>query len=268
MTTPAATQQPDPSSQSTRGQFIWHDYMAPDVAEAQAFYTAVFGWGIQEWPEFAYWMWTIDGEPRGGFAAFDDRLRSAGVPPHWMTYVAVADADATAAQAKALGARTVLPAEDIPDVGRFVAVQDPQGAWFQLFTPSGGADRGDVSPVGDVSWHELWTTDNEAAYAFYTTLFGWESAGEFADPSFGVYRMFGRNGVALGGMSPLLPAMKDVPPHWLPYFRVADLGAAIERVTANGGRIINGPMEVPGGDHIAQCLDPLGGSFALHQPAA
>lgn len=122
--------------------------------------------------------------------------------------------------------------------------------------------------TGDASWHELWTSDPQAGYDFYVQLLGWESAGEFEDPTIGVYRMFGRNGQPLGGVTQLMPGMKDVPPNWLPYFRVDDLDAAVASVTDNGGAILVGPMDVPGGDRIAQCLDAMGGPFALHQVVA
>jgi hypothetical protein len=55
-----------------------------------------------------------------------------------------------------------------------------------------------------------------------------------------------------------------VPPNWGIYYRVSEINAAAERVTANGGQVLNGPMEVPGGDHIVNCLDPQGAAFSLH----
>lgn len=266
MTTPATTPQTTPTAHASRGQFVWHDYMTPDVEKAKAFYGAVLGWDAQEWGDTGYQMWTVDGTPRGGYGPFDERMRAAKVPPHWITYITVPDVDAYAAEAKGMGA-TLAMTEDIPEVGRIAMMQDPQGAWFTLFKPIDTMGRTDAVPVGDVSWHEHWGTDTAAAYDFYTKLFGWESAGEFSDPAIGVYRMFGRNGLPLGGMATLMPEMQGVPPHWLPYFRVANLDEAIERVKANGGQLLSGPMEVPGGDHVAQCFDALGGAFALHETA-
>ena len=79
----------------------------------------------------------------------------------------------------------------------------------------------------------------------------------------GTYQMFSRKGVLLGGMfnaSPQMPA----PPGWLHYVLVDDLNRAIEAVKSGGGQVLNGPMEVPGGDWIAQCMDPQGAMFAVH----
>jgi len=269
MTTPTTTPQAatPTSAAPRRGQFVWHDYMSPDAGKAHAFYQAVFGWGSEEWKDAGYRMWTASGAPRGGYALLPAELQSEGIPPHWLSYISVPDVDASAAEATAMGATIVAGPEEVPDVGRLTVLADPQGAVFSIFTSTAGEATDDRAPVGDMSWHELWTTDNAAAYDFYTKLFGWESAGEFSDPQIGVYRMFGRNGVPLGGMATILPQMEGMPPNWLPYVRVTDLEAAVERVKANGGQVIVGPMEVPGGDRVAQCIDALGGAFAMHQAA-
>ena len=59
-----------------------------------------------------------------------------------------------------------------------------------------------------------------------------------------------------------------VPPHWMIYFRVPDINAAVERIKKNGGKILNGPMEVPGGDWVLNAQDPQGGAFSLHAKKA
>ena len=266
--TSAASPQAD-DSRAVRGRILWHDMMTPDVGASHRFYSAVLGWGAQEWNDAGtpYTMWTVQGEMRGGYGPLPHELTAQGVPPHWITYFGVSDVDAAVADAESRGARRHF-AQDIPEVGRIAMLQDPQGAWFALFRPTTVmADSGTTAPVGDASWHELWTNDPAAAYDFYVHLLGWESAGEFEDPAIGKYRMFGRGGVPLGGVTMLLPEMKDVPPNWLPYFHVDDLDAAVGRATEHGGSVLVGPMEVPGGDRIAQCLDALGGAFALHQVA-
>jgi hypothetical protein len=79
--------------------------------------------------------------------------------------------------------------------------------------------------------------------------------------------MFGRQGVTLGGMFEK-PADMPAPSHWMLYIRVADINTSVEVVKANGGQIVNGPMEVPGGDWVVNCVDPQGAFFALHQRKA
>ena len=118
---------------------------------------------------------------------------------------------------------------------------------------------------GRFDWYDLMTTDLGAARSFYTAVVGWkitkwEQAG---------YEMWTVGEQAIGGMMALPDEAKKVgtPPHWLYYVSVDDVDAAIARVQQHGGKVLNGPMEVPGGDKIAQCMDPQGGYFALHMPA-
>lgn len=273
MTTPttnpqatSAPQQTTGSATAARGSFVWHEYISADMEAAQRFYTAVLGWGLTPFEGMPYTMWTVSGVPRGGFGELTEDERKAGTRPFWLTMISVEDVDRATAEATAMGATVVTPPEDIPsDVGRFAILKDPQGARLCLFKSGSDMPHDDHAAVGDASWHEIWTRDPDATHAFYMKLFGWESAGEFEDPAIGVYRMFGRGGLGLGGFAPITAEMGDMPARILPYFRVEDLNATIERVKANGGHVVVGPMEVPGGDHIAQCVDSLGGVFAIHQ---
>jgi len=157
---------------------------------------------------------------------------------------------------------------DIPEVGRFAVISDPQGAAIAIFTPKGDAPGHDGMPnVGEFSWHELTTTDHERAYAFYQKLFGWDQTDAVDMGDAGVYQMYGRGGVPLGGMW-TKPADLPMPPNWLYYIRVPNADEAAERVKALGGQVLNGPMDVPGGDRIAQCMDPQGAAFAVHSRRA
>lgn len=79
----------------------------------------------------------------------------------------------------------------------------------------------------------------------------------------GTYFMFDAGG-SMGGMSNAAKIMGGAPPHWLYYVNVDDIDAAIRRIENGGGRVPNGPMDVPGGDRVAQCMDPQGGAFAIH----
>jgi predicted enzyme related to lactoylglutathione lyase len=121
--------------------------------------------------------------------------------------------------------------------------------------------------IGGFSWHELATPDYAAAFRFYQALFGWEKVAEHDMGPMGMYFIFGRNGTQLGGMFNK-PADMPFPPNWLQYIQVDSADSAVERVKANGGKVLNGPMDVPGGDRIAQCLDPQGGAFAVHSRKA
>lgn len=245
-----------------RGRFVWYDLMTSDPKKAEAFYTKVAGWGTQPFEGMPYTMWTRDGAPIGGVGQGEP----PDMPPHWLAYVAVPDVDAAVKQAEDLGGRTAVPGTDIPNVGRFAVLADPQGAVFAVFTPGhGGQGPGpERDPkIGEFSWHELTTTDYKNAFAFYQAMFGWEKIAEHDMGPIGTYFMFGRNGRELGGMFNRSSDMK-MPPNWMVYIRVDSADAAAERVKVNGGKILNGPMDVPGGDRIAQCMDPQGATFAVH----
>ncbi len=258
------------SGESARGRFVWYDLMTPDPEAAKAFYTAVAGWGTQIWenPGMSYTMWTAGDRPIGGTMKLPDEAVAGGARPHWIAYVDVPDVDATAARAQELGGTVMVPPRDIPTVGRYAVLADPQGAVIAAYTPEQRQPEAEeMPPVGEFSWHELATTDPDAALAFYGDLFGWEKIADHDMGPMGLYQMYGRNGKTLGGIFKK-PAEMPGPSAWLYYARVADVNASIEAARQQGGQVLNGPMEVPGGDLIAQILDPQGGMFAVHQSKA
>jgi predicted enzyme related to lactoylglutathione lyase len=242
-----------------RGRFVWHELMTPDPAAAREFYTHVTGWGTQPFGD-AYTMWTANGVPIGGVMALPDPTAPVG----WLAYVSVPDINAAAAQVESLGGTIVKAPGKIPTVGYFAIVRDPQGAMFCLFTPETARPSEDApAKPGEFSWHELATTGWQAAWTFYERMFGWEKRSEFDMGAMGIYMLFGIGGVESGGLFNQ-PAEMPGPPAWLHYVRVDSADDAAARVTARGGRVINGPMDVPGGDRIAQCVDPQGAMFAVH----
>jgi hypothetical protein len=257
------------ADKSLHGRFAWYELMTTDPEAAEGFYTRVVGWGTQPFPglETRYTLWTAHDQPVGGLMELPAEAKAGGAPPSWMLYVAVTDADATIEMAKTHGARLEVGPRDIPGEGRFAVLSDPQGAVFAILQPS---DPGRYGPETvpaplEISWRELATTDREAATDFYSALFGWErqNASDMGEPV-GLYQEFGRPGLPLGGIY-RKPDDMPFPPHWLLYAKVPDIEASLEAATAGGGKVLVGPMEIPGGDRIAQILDPQGAAFALHQ---
>jgi len=251
---------------STKGRFVWHELLTKDPVAAQDFYTKVIGWGTQKFegsPAGDYTMW-MDGEtPVGGVMKLPEDAAAMGAPPNWLAYVEVPDVDETVALAQKLGAKVLAPAEDIPDVGRFSVLQDPQGGVFAVLTsamPLGPEE--DPSPR-TFSWHELTTSDQQAAIRFYEQLFGWVKQSEFDMGNMGTYHMFGRDRFTYGGMMAKPPEAPGT--YWLHYIQVADTADdATSRATALGAKAIVGPMDVPGGDRVAVLTDPQGAFFAVH----
>ncbi len=250
-----------------RGRFVWYDLMTTDPDAAQCFYTKLIGWGTQAWEgSMPYTMWTNQNTPMGGVMTLPDEAKRAGSPPHWLGYIYTSDVDATVAKAEENQGKVLAPAQDIPDVGRFAVLADPQGAAFAVYTPAADTP-GNPGPaaIGEYSWHELNTSDYENAWGFYETLFGWKKTDTMDMGEMGMYQMFTTGGgdIPLGGMFDK-PKEMPGPPFWLYYVRVDDVHKSVEKVKELGGQVLNGPMEVPGGDHVAQCMDPQGAAFALH----
>ena len=249
---------------SSRGAFVWYDLMTSDPRGAEGFYAKAVGWGTQPWDQMPYTMWTANSQPLGGVMPLPTE---AGAPPHWLAYISVPDVDGAGSLAQSLGGKVLKAAADIPDVGRFAILEDPHGARFAVFTPNRPAQPQHEPAIGEFSWHELTTRDYKQAFSFYEALFGWERSAEHDMGPMGVYFIFKRNGRDLGGMFNITKDM-PMPPNWLHYIRVDSADAAADRVKANGGQVLNGPMDVPGGDRIAQCLDPQGAAFAVHSKAS
>jgi predicted enzyme related to lactoylglutathione lyase len=187
------------------------------------------------------------------------------MPPFWSMYVAVPKLEETVSHIKQLGGSELSDIIDVPNIGRMQMLKDPQGAAFYIIQPASGEERPEAPPeAGDASWHELMTTDAEAAMKFYSDAFGWQPSESVDMGPMGKYQMFNRPVGMIGGMMNKPPAMANVPPYWGIYFLVPEITAATDRIKANGGQILNGPIEVPGGDWVVNAMDPQGAMFSLH----
>ncbi len=242
-------------------RFVWFDLTTPEVAAAKRFYGDTLGWKTRKWPGGDYEMWLAGNDEVGG--VMPPPAGDSGA--HWMGYVSTQSVDAAARQVQTLGGRIVAPAMDIPEVGRMAVVADPQGAIFALFTPQGDGTPPDTSRLGHFSWAELNTTDWKSAWKFYSTLFGWQPTQSMnVGGEVGEYFMFGADPKqSFGGMSNVAKAM-GMPPHWIFYVNVEDADETAKVIAQKGGKVLNGPMDIPGGDRIAQCMDPQGGIFAIY----
>jgi predicted enzyme related to lactoylglutathione lyase len=250
---------------SNNGRFVWYEYLAKDSKKAIAFYTDVVGWQTQPFGE-QYVMWVGSQGPLGGVMTLPDEAAKMGVPPHWMAHVQVPNVDATAALTQKLGGKVHKQPEDIPTVGRFAVIGDPQGAFISIFTPGSEMTLHDTSKPQEFCWNELLTSDSAAAVKFYSELFGWKVLQEMDMGGMGVYRIFGVGDKQLGGMM-TIPNGAPMPPMWMFYIEVSNLEDAMGKAIHDGARVMNGPMDVPGG-RIAQMMDGQGAAFALHQLAA
>ncbi len=253
------------------GRFVWHELMTTDADAAGEFYPQVTGWEAQSWEnDPSYTLWMSPGGPMGGVMSLPADEGESETPPHWLPYIGTSDIDATVEAAQRLGGRVEKDITDVASIGRFAVLSDPQGAMFAVLEPaedsSGGAGaNGGTPPVGGFSWHELATSDYEAAFQFYQELFGWEKdAAHDMGGDLGTYLLFSHGGGQVGGMYNKASDASG-PASWLCYVRVKAAADAAEAAKAAGGQVAHGPMEVPGGDVVAQIIDPQGAAFAVHE---
>ena len=211
-----------------------------------------------------YTMWLNGDVPVGGVMTLPDQAKQQGAPPHWLAYIATADVDGTVRDVSKSGGQVLHGPTDIPTVGRIAVLADPQGAVFAAHTVAGDALGHDGErQVGEFSWHELATTDPSAAFDFYSGMFGWVKTDAMDMGPGGIYQMFGRSkDRSMGGIFKK-PAEMAGPCAWLPYVRVDCVDTRAATIQGLGGKILNGPMDIPGGGRIAQCLDPQGAAFAI-----
>ena len=246
------------TDKTLRGRFVWHELVTPDPAAGHKYYNDVFHWKtVRSDQNPDYTMFATGGEHIGGSAVLAEGA------PQWLHYIGTTDLDATLEQAASLGATVVKGPTDIADNSRYAVLKDPQGAVFAVYTDSKpyGEDR--TPRRGEFSWMELATTDSNEALHFYCALFGWERTAAHDMGPMGFYYLFGHNGRDIGGAFDK-PAEMPGPPAWLGYVRGKDLDTVVDKAKAGGGTLVNGPMEVPGGDWIAQFVDPQGATFAVH----
>ena len=249
------------------GKFAWYELMTSDVEAAGKFYSSVVGWITKDVgnADMAYTTFNV------GDAGVAGMLH---LPQHiaWVGYIAVADVDAHIVKITEAGGKLWKPATDVPGMLRFAVMSDPQGAAIVVFTPNPAMPTPKDPPrpptPGTIGWHELYTTGLDAAWSFYSSIFGWTLNSDMDMGPMGIYRIFNEaanaSPMGAGGM---MKKPAEVPaPYWTFYFQVDSIKAAIGRVTAAGGTVIMGPMQVPGGSWIIQGKDPQGATFALVSP--
>jgi predicted enzyme related to lactoylglutathione lyase len=253
-----------------RGRFVWHQLLTRDVPAARQFYSKLMGWKAEAWPpDPAYTVCLVGDVPTASMMPMAPEF-PAEVPPHWMPYIGTRDVDGTAEAAVLAGGYIVKQPSDLKGAGRYAVLADPQGAVFAVIDPEKARPEpaGMFPPLGHFSWHELATTDHEAAFAFYSNLFGWDAMERMDMGPLGIYLVFGQNGQQKGGIYIKPPDMPGLP-YWLPYAHVPSVDKAAPAVEAGGGQIMLAPMEVPGGSRVTVITDPAGAAFALHsQPDA
>lgn len=249
------------------GDFIWYELMTNDAEAAQKFYGAVVGWSFSPagQNDKDYRQFSINNTMVGGLLPLTPEMTANGARPCWLGYIGVDDVDRAAASIEKAGGTIHMAPQDIPDVGRFAFVADPQGVMFYIM--NGASDRTSTSfaatepMVGHCAWNELATTDQAGAVAFYTEQFGWRQEGNMDMGPIGQYQFLYQGKGMIGAVMPKVPEMPL--PAWSYYFRVPDIDEAVSTIKSNGGEISQEPIEIPGDDFAMSGRDPQGTAFEL-----
>jgi uncharacterized protein len=239
------------------GTFVWHEQLCADSKQAQDFYTQLLGWEIEVWKpgEMDYAMISSGGQMHGGFHQAPD-----GVPAHWIGHVQVESVDDTIERATTAGGKVVNGPIDMPEVGRFAVIADPQGAVVSAYQPSGEGPQG----AGVFVWDELGTQDVDASERFYGAVFGWTTTD--MGPDYGGYKIFQTGETRVGGLMKLPDT--SIPSMWAPYVATDDADATVAKAKELAGSVVLEPMDVPAVGRIAVLKDSTGAVFGIIKPAS
>jgi predicted enzyme related to lactoylglutathione lyase len=252
----------------TPGTFSWPELSTTDQKGAVAFYRGLFGWDLNEQPMGpgdVYSIFQMRGKAVGAAYTMRPEEKQGGAPPHWNSYVTVANVDESAKKAASLGGKIIAPPFDVMDAGRMAVIQDPTGAFFQIWQKNRSIGAEILNEPGALCWTELTTSDTKAAEAFYTGLFGWTPK-HSAPSAVMEYTEFSINGQPSIGMMPKPPQMPAyIPSYWMPYFQVENTDASVAKATGLGGKVMVPAQDIPGTGRFAIVTDPQGAMFAVFQ---
>ena len=254
------------STTKTTGRFIWHELFSPDPKTALAFYAELFGWKSAEvdmGPSGKYTILKAGAKDVGGAVPADG---AKAIPAHWNVYFTSRDADATAKKVEGLGGKVLMKPENIPNVGRFAVLADPQGASFSVLAPADERPEREGMPgAGEFCWVELLTDDPSAALRFYKEVFGWTSK-ELKLDGMPTYNELSREGGK--GAGGIMKKPMPGPDAWLTYVAVDDVDATAKRAGTLKGKVIAPPSDIPNIGRFAVLADPTGAVFAIFKGAA
>ena len=249
------------------GDFVWYELMTPDPDAAQRFYGGLLNWEFEQTKLDGqdYRGFTAGDAKVGGFLTLTEEMAENGARASWVGYVNVDDVPSAVAKVRDAGGHVFMEGGEVPDVGPFALVADPQGVPFYVIDEQSGQPSGAFAKYeakeGCCAWNELACDDPDAADGFYRNLFGWKPGDSMEMGPLGKYQMYVQGDYALGAM---MKRPEGMPASlWAFYFRVPDIDTAQSYAETHGARVVNGPMEIPGGEYVFQALDPQGALFSV-----
>jgi predicted enzyme related to lactoylglutathione lyase len=256
------------------GTFSYVELATPEPEAAKVFYGGLFGWQADDQPLPAeagggvYTTMRLGGDAVAGLTMQQPAQQAAGVPPYWLSYITVTEADASAERARELGGLVHAGPFDVMSVGRMAVITDPAGAAFAVWQAGDSIGATRVNDAGCLTSNELSTTDVVGAIDFYSGLFGWqvEEVDTGGGPRYWLINHVGAAEGRNGGMRELAPAQAGVRPHWMPYFTAVSTDGTVASTKELGGALVAGPLDIPAG-RIAVLHDPQGAVFAVFEGA-
>ncbi|MCZ6691004.1 MAG: VOC family protein [Planctomycetota bacterium] len=242
------------------GTFCWAELSTSDAAGAKSFYSELMGWETHDDPipgAGTYTMCILEGGNVGALYELTPEMKSQGVKPHWLSYVTVESASASAGKAKELGGTVIKDAFDVFDIGSMAVLQDPTGATLALWQPKKhqGTAHTDGKP-GSVCWNELATRDMDRAGKFYADLFGWNPMVKDMGPHKYTMMMNGEEQAA--GILQMSEEWGEMPSHWMVYFSVANCDSSAEKAKGLGAEVKVPPTDIPPVGRFSVIQDPQG----------
>lgn len=259
-----------PTGTHISGKVVWHDLITDVPAESRRFYEELFGWQFESvgntlgiGDDNAYSLIRNNGQLIGGMIDAN-RLRNAENDiAQWVTVVSVADVDKAASEFESRGGTVYTAPTDLESRGRIAVVADAQGAILALLQTRDGDPQDRDPAMNDFLWDELWTTDVEAATAFYQSIIGYEieDYDEDDDAREEIYRILKDGERPRAGI--IENPFAEVRPVWVNYLRVEDPSAITARVESLGGRILIDAQPRDIGGEVAFIAGPSGAGIAL-----
>jgi predicted enzyme related to lactoylglutathione lyase len=238
------------------GTFVWFECITDDVEASKAFYTETLGWKSKELDMggFKYTMLSKGEATQCGVV----EPQMEGVPNQWTSYVSVEDVDAAAKRVTQHGGKVLVPATDIPTVGRFALVSDPEGATFNLFK----GEQSDDTSSTEFHWNELYADNIDKLAPFYEKVLGYTTE-KMDMGGGGPYTVFKKGDQSVGGG---MNKPEKIPSMWLPYVAVENVDKTLARAKAHKATVKMGPQDVPTVGRFAVCIDSQGAAFGVIAP--
>ncbi|MBV9320937.1 MAG: VOC family protein [Mycobacterium sp.] len=243
------------------GAPCWIDLASSDVAGAQGFYGAVFGWTFESaGPEYGgYVNAAKDGHPVAGLMAKNPEWQS---PNGWTTYFHTADINGTVSAVTAAGGSSCIEPMEVPAKGFMSMATDPAGAPFGLWQPLEHLGFEVIGEAGAPAWHQLTTRDYRSAVDFYREVLGWRTELIADTDEFRYITAWFGDQQLLGVMDGAAVLPDSVPSNWTVFFGADDVDKTLHVIADSGGAVLRPAEDTPYG-RLAAATDPTGAIFNL-----